>query len=592
MKNFKNNAMKNKFWLYGVMTSMALLMLFFNNCKGSSEQGIELKSTTGSSNLTEDPTGPNPTGVEGTLCEQDIKNLFARGWQKFLVTNCQTCHSNGPGKGRFANSDVNLAYSEFEQIGYVKVSNNAISSSHNPPYSGIQHTQVVNDLKLEWQKGLQDYDTCTGTNTSITQESQASKITLKSTSQVIGLVADGDKKVLTWTINSDLTRIKGTESLPNIPNGKFSITVTRYKNSSGFTYYTFSSPTIHGASVDTLIEGIFINLNGLLLNYPTTFSFVNKSIRSGSGNDLSGLVSTGALVAPKVVLPTDQLEISFINISQTSMPPAAPPINVNLLGSKTTVVAKGTGFIDLSIGLTAASTEPIIVTLSENNDLCGTASTLTNSNTLFKIASTTCLPDVYGQICPGGICAAEAKNFGRARSVMGATYKRYDWDYKFPINSVTFQPGELTKVLRIYFSKDIRLEKNRVLTLDIASSLGPVNIGANKTVHYIINKYDNPVPSGAYLTFSELMNPSSGILGQNCTACHNSTDKAGNYDMTDYELMIANQVLIPFDVNSKMFLRMNPTPDYLGKPMPLDGFLTPDKRLEVQLWIQAGAPNN
>lgn len=587
MRNLKNNNRK-KFWLYGVFTSMGLLMLFFNNCKGSSEQAIILQSQAPSSAA----NSTNPTNINGTLCEQDIKNLYARGWQKFLITNCQTCHSNGPGKGRFAHADTNIAYAEFEEVGYVKISNNAISTSHNPPYTGIQHTQAVNDLKLEWQMGLQDYAKCTGTDTTVTQESQASKITLKSTAQTIGLANDGDKQVFTWTINSDLTRIAGSEALPNIPNGKFSITVNRYKNSSGFTYYTFTSPTIHGATVDTHIEGIFIRLNGLLLNYPTTFSYINTNVRSGTANDLSGLISTGGLVAPKLVLPTDQVEISFINIAPTVLPAPAPPLSVNLLGSKTTIVPKGTSFIDLSIGLSAAASEPIIVTLSENNNLCGTASTLVNSNTLFKVVSSTCLPDIYNVVCPGGTCATEVKNFGRARSDVGATYKRYDWDYKFPVNSVTFKVGETSKTLRVYFSKDIRYEQNRVLTLDIASTFGPVNIGANKNVNYIINKYDNPVPSGAYLTFSELMNPNSGILGQNCTACHNSKDLAGSYDMTDYDLMIANQVLIPGDVNSKMFLRMNPTPDYLGKPMPLDGFLTPDKRLEVQLWIQAGAPNN
>lgn len=577
---------RNKFWIYGIVFSMSFLMLFFNNCNGNPEQPKEMSSTAGDSSTL------SPTGAQGTLCEQDIKNLYARGWQKFLITNCETCHSNGPGKGRFSNADVNLAYTEFEAIGYIKVGNNAISTGHNPPYSGIQHTQVVNDLKLEWQKGLQDYAVCTGKSASVTQESQASKITLKTTVQATGLEKDGDKKVLTWTINTDLTRIKGTESLPNIPNGKFSITVARYKNSSGATYYTFSSPTLHGATVDTHLEGIFININGLLLNYPTTFSYIDSNIRSGSGNDLTGLISTGSLVAPKITVPTDQIQVSFINISQTALPPVPPPLKVSLLGAKTKIVPKGTSFIDLTIGLTAAATEPIIVTLSENNDLCGTASTLTNSNTLFKVVTSTCLPDIYNAVCPGGDCVATAKDFGRARSEIGATYKRYDWDYKFPLKSVTFQPGENSKTLRINFSKDIRFEKNRVLTIDIATTLGPVTIDTNKTQNFIINKYDNPVPSGAYLTFSELMNPNSGILGQNCTACHNSKDVAGNYDMTDYELMIKNQVLIPGDVSSKMFLRMNPTPEYLGKPMPLDGFLTPDKRLEVQLWIQAGAPNN
>lgn len=569
-------------------------MLFFNNCQGSREEALQLQtmpSTAGTTTGSGD-SATSPTGATGTLCEQEIKNLYARGWQKFLVTNCQSCHASGPGKGSFANTDLNLAFSQFEQVGYTKVSANAINANHNPPYSGIQHTQVVNDLKLEWSKGLQDYAQCTGTSTYVPQATQAEKITLKTNVQTIGLANDGDKKVLTWTINSDLTRTKGEAPLPNISGGKFSLTVSRHKNGGGFTYYTFSSPTLHGASVDTRIEGIFINLNGLLLNYPTTFSYVDKSIRSGSGNDLSGLISTGALVTPKVVTPTDQVSISFINISQIVMPPPPPPIAVNLVAAKTTVVAKGTSFIDLSLTLSTPALEPIVVTLSENTALCGDTSTLTNSNTLFKVISATCLPDVYNMVCPNGSCVAAAKDFGRARSNIGTTYDRYDWDYKFPVNSVTFSTGQNSKTLRVYFSKDIRYEKNRVLTFDIASASGAATIGSNRTVNYIINKYDNPVPNGSILTYSELMNPNSGILGQNCISCHNSKDLSGNYNITDYDLMIANKILIPGDVNSKMFVRMHPTPEFLAKPMPLNGFLTADKILEVELWIKAGAPNN
>lgn len=586
------NLINSKLWKYALATSIGMLILFFNNCKSSSENAMQLQSL-GSGSGNEPLTLPTgPTSATGTLCEQDIKNLYARGWQKFLVTNCSSCHSNGPGKGRFAATDVNLAYSEFELVGYTKVSSNATNPGHNAPYTGLQHTQVVNEMKLEWQKGLQDFATCSGTAVGVPQETQIEKISLKSTDQNIGLTTDGASKVLTWTVNSDLSRIKGTGALPSVAGGKFSITVTRLVNAGGFTYYTFSRPTFHGATVDAHIEGVFINLNGILLNYPTTFSFISKDIRAGTLNDITGLISTGSLVVPKVVSPTDNVSISFIDIKQVSLPPPPPPTTVSLAGARTVLVPKGTGFIDLTVTLSAPAAEPIVVTIVENTDLCGTASTITNSNSLFKVASPTCLPDVYAAVCPGGSCVAAAKDFGRARQDVGATYKRFDWDYKFPASSVSFTLGESSKTLRVYFSKDIRREQNRVLTLGISSVLGAVNIGANNTVNYVITKHDNPIPNGSTLTFSELMNTTSGILGQNCTACHNSTDLAGNYDMTDHELMIKNGVLVPGDVSSKMYMRMHPTPEFLGKPMPLNGFLTQDKILEVELWIKAGAPNN
>jgi len=582
------NSIRSTFWKSTVVAAIAVMALFFNNCKGKTE---------GAMNLDETAAGAaQGSGATGTLCEQDIKNLYARGWHEFLKTNCSICHSNGPGKGRFAASDLEIAFTEFQNVGYVKVSSNAVNPTHNPPYSGVQHTQVVNEMKVEWQKGLQDYAACTGDSTVIPQESQIEKISLRSVAKVLGTANDGVPTPITFDLNTEITRVKGTDPLASVPGAKFTIYVTRLKNAGGFTYYSFSSPKVHGSTVDVQVEGIFISLNGFLLNYPTTFSYVNKGIRGGSTNtgvgDVSGLISTGSLVAPKVILPTDTVTISFINVTKVTLPPPPPPITVNIAGSRTVVVSPGTGFIDVGINLSAAAVEPVVVTLAENNDLCGTAVTLINSNTLFKTLSASCLPEVYNVVCPSGSCAAAAKDFGRARSVTGATYNRFDWDYKFPTNSVTFNPGEAAKTLRVYFSTDTRYEKNRVLTFDIASVLGAVNLGSNTTVNYVVNKYNNPVPDADILTFTQLMAPSSGILGQNCVKCHNSTDNAGGYDMTDYQMMISRRVLVPGDVNSKMYVRMHPTPEFLAKPMPQDGFLEQPKILEVEKWILDGAKNN
>lgn len=569
------------------------MILFFNNCKGKSEGALNLDEAA-SNTAAGGSTGGS--GASGTLCEQDIKNLYARGWQQFLQTNCSVCHSNGPGKGRFANADLELAYSEFQSVGYVKVANNAVNPSHNPPYSGVQHTQTVNEMKVEWQKGLQDYAACTGDTSVVPQESQIEKITLKSVAKAIGSAADGVPTPVTFDLNTEISRVKGTDPLASVPGAQFTIYVTRLKNASGFTYYTFSSPKIHKATVDVQVQGIFISVNGFLLNYPTTFSYVNKGIRMGSTNtgvgDVSGLISTGSLVAPKVILPTDTLSVSFINITRVTLPAPPPPVTVNIASAKTVVVTPGTSYIDVNLSLSSAVTEPVVVTLDENNDLCGTAVTIQNSNTAFTSVNSTCLPEIYNVVCPSDSCVAAARQFGRARSVIGTTYNRYDWDYKFPSHSVTFNPNETSKTLRIYFSTDSRYEKNRVLTLDISSVLGSVNLGTNTSVNYIINKYTNPVPNADILTFSQLMQPNSGILGQNCVKCHNSDAIAGGYDMTDYQLMLSRRVLVPGDTSSKMYVRMHPSPETLAKPMPLDGFLDQARILEVEKWILDGAKNN
>ncbi len=576
-----NVLFKKRIGNLAAVSSILLMLFFFNNCNS------RLESTASSP-----PGADSNSGSTTGLCEDELKNLYARSWHQFLKTNCAICHSNGPGKGRFANADVNIAYDEFTQIGYSKISSNAVNPAHNAPYSGVQHTEAINTLKVEWQTGVLENAKCSGATTDVSPVSQAEKITLRTTDALIGLTKDGDKKVLIWTVNSDLQRVKGTEAPPNIAGAKIAITVTRHKNSAGATYYDFTAPTLFDAAVDVRVQGIFINLNGFLLKYPTTFSYVDKNIRQNSKNDLSGLLSFGSLATPKAVVPTDTVSLSFIDISQVSLPPLPPPVTVNLLSAKVLVVPKNTEFHDFTIALSSPAVEPVIVTISENNDLCGTAITYTNANTQFKTVSPTCLKEVHDVVCPSGSCSAAAKEFGRAKSVVGTTWNRFDWDYKFPVNTVSFNIGESTKTLRVYFSKDIRLEKNRVLTFDITSVLGLVVVGSNKTTSFVLNKFDNPTPNANILTLTELMNESAGILGQNCVKCHNSAKIAGGYDMTNYDWMIKNRVVVPNDVNSKMYVRMHDTGASLVKPMPFDGFLPAAMILEVEHWLLNGALNN
>ena len=583
---------KNK-KIISILTSLSViggLLFLFNNCQVNLQSdNLVLEKTSLSAAAGSTTTTP----IGGTMCEQEILNLYSRGWHDFLKTNCAICHSNGPGKGKFANADINTSYADFQEIGYTKIANNAVNPNHNPPYSGVQHTQAVNELKVEWQKGLADFEKCSGTKVdSGAVETQYDKITLKTIGKQIGLAKDGDKKILTWDLGKEMSRIKGTDAIDDLGGAQFAITVTRLRNSSGATYYTFSSPTVFGSNKDIRIQGVFISLNGFLLNYPTTFSYLDNSIRKGSKNDLTGLLSTGSLVAPKVVLESDALSLSFINVTAVELPAATPPLAVTLGNNSPILVTPTTGYVDISVNLNGPAVEPIVVTLSENTDLCGTATTLDNSNTLFQNISTTCLPDVNTYLCANGNCTADDKKIGQARSVVGATWNRYDWDYKFPTKAVTFSLGDTSKTVRINFSKDIRNEYNRYLKVSIASVLGNTQIGTKSSISFVLNKIKNPKSTSDILTFSELMNPKSGILGLNCVKCHNSQLLAGGYDMTDYELMLNRKVLIPGDTQSKMYVRMHPTPEFLAKPMPQDGFLQQALIYEVERWLLSGAPNN
>jgi hypothetical protein len=572
-----------------------VLLLGFNNCQATKDSALNLETDTANS-LT---PAEGIDGVTGTLCEQDIKRSFGRSWYEFSRTNCATCHATGPGKGRFASSNINTAYDEFMLIGFDKVGKNATNPNHNPPFTGTQHFMEINSYKVEWLKNLEKYSVCSGDYSVAPTEPQIDKISISSTEKEIGLTADNQTKVISWTINNDIKRQAGKPGNdPNIPGGVFSISVGRYKNSAGATYYTFFSPTLNGQTVDVNVNGLFVSLNGLLLKYPSTFSFLNVDVRKIQdivGDNKSTLVSGGSLVAPKYVVPGDTLSVSFIDLKQISLPPPPEPNYLNISSSNTNIIGTGETFKDITLSLTRPAEEPIVVSMSENTDLCGTNFTITNDNSpgSMKKLGTGCLPSVYAAICPGGGCSDEVLTYGRSRSNIGSTFNRFDWDHKFTNLNVTFMSGEQTKTIRIDFSTNIRKEVNRVLTMEVSSINGAGLLGPNITTHFAVRKYNNPDSTPGVQRYSELMDRRFGILGLNCVKCHNSTDNAGGYDMTNYDMMVTNGVLVPsVPTASKMYFRMNPSLGNLAKPMPLDGFRPLDQVIEIEKWILDGAKNN
>ncbi|MBX9766146.1 MAG: hypothetical protein K2X47_02655, partial [Bdellovibrionales bacterium] len=326
--------------------------------------------------------------------------------------------------------------------------------------------------------------------------------------------------------------------------------------------------------------------NGRLLNYPTTFRYVEMGIRSGSTiNDASSLISTGSLVAPGILSSLDQISVSFESIAQTQLPPPAPPVTVNFVGAVNRWTNATTDYVDVTLQLSRAPDMPATVTISADTSApCNTQSPFVDISTC-DTALSTFICATAG--CPG------TRTLGRARSIVGTNYNRFDWDYKFNATSVVFGLGDTQKTVRIFFSKDIRKENNRLFTLQIDANLINAQRGAQSKINFVIDKMSNPTPPVNVPTFTQLMQ-SSGVLGFNCVKCHNSRDLNGGYDMTNYALMISKGVVVPNSVDSLMYSRMNPSsPAYqFNSPMPIEGALPVEYRKEVETWLLNGAANN
>lgn len=571
------------------------MMLFgYTNCsspKTNSDEAVLSPDNNGGSS----GNGNIPPVQGSDACESALMTLYARGYHQFAKANCVLCHANGPGKGKFANSDVYVAFPEFQGIGYSLISNNAVSATHNSPYTGSQHIGTIAELKTEWQKGLADFDTCRG---QISNPSPTATIRYETTKKVSPLTAAKTADKIIWNLPTELTAVEAGAVLPSAPGGKLEIAVSSGRTAEGEQYYLFSQPRIYGSSTDLHLKRMYVKINNRLLNYQTTFRYMDAKVYASTVSSSASLLSTGTLVIPGALSSADQISLGFESIQTVVLPNPPAPLLVQFDGGVVRDTVSGSSFLDVDVVLSRDSTDSTIVNVDLLNDTQTCFKDVTNANvsTSYKtIGGATCFQEVKDAVCPGGTCAADTLSMGRARPKQGVTFNRFDWDYSFTATALVFAPHEMRKTIRIPISTDVRKEKNRLLSLSINGVTGVAQVGTAAKIHVVFKKLNNPAPTLGVATFSELMRAGTGILAQNCLECHNSNTLAGGYDMANFGLMLQNQVLVPGNpANSKMFIRLNPNdPKAQGlQPMPLTGFMDPELVAEVRKWILDGAKNN
>lgn len=542
----------------------------------------------------------------GDLCEDTLRELFAAGYYPFVRQNCAQCHATDSSRPQFASPDVNWAYQVFQARGYQKVSSNAVSPSHQPPSTGTQHTQTINELKLKWQQGVGEYNECKGLPPETVSVDPKDILTVQTADKKIPVMKVNEEKVLTWDLTKELSLLKPNTSLPKLgTSAQFQITVTHRQNAAGQDYYAFRDPIIFNNASDVKIKTIYIKLNTRLIMYPSTFKYINKDIYAGSTNsgENIGLLSTGGLVALGTVTSQDFVNIAFETLEPQTLGPRPAPVTIGFTSTMYGAVRSNVPAnrdISFEVASNIPPDSPVVVSVDPVNDnVCGAT-----GDNAFTV-NDDCLKPVYDYMKTLGLTGPNDLKFKKARLITdGGDYNRYDWDYKIISNSFNlYTAAGQRKSAVIRFSSDIRYENNRVLRLraNVMSNNGKVS-STNSDMYVIILKSTNPIPPANEVTFSSLMRAGTGTLVMNCVKCHNSRDLNGGYDMTNFDLMVTKRVVIQDAANpdyaadnSKMFNRMNP--DYPGNanlsPMPLDGYLTNDQLIDqVRQWIRSGAKNN
>lgn len=544
----------------------ATLLVAFNNCgKGqTAESMMGDMSSIGSSVY-------NSVDV----CNEEDITVFQRGYHQFLAEACKNCHISGPGKGTFASPDISSAFNGFTMLGYDKISQYAVNNSHNPPYTGSHNLEIVNTLRLQWQSYQKEKSACGSGGNAATEDkpfkpefetsSQSipkvnSSITTVTVNGTATQVTTFERKVLTWELNNTLFSVAG-KSVPNLVGAQLSVTVTGFKISTGETAYLVTLPTLKVGSNSLHIQGLNFRINGFAVGYATTFKKTDKNVYQNT----SALLAPGSLVAVGPLGESDTLSVQFGNIEIVNLPVPPPPPSVQFSLSSMTILPSQLGFankVTVAVSISGENLESISVPINfaSPGDYTG-AEVAANS-----------LTDVGGQ-------------------------NRFDWDYRLAegsSNSLTFKPGQKTASFDIVFSDDERFDVNKILKLSIGTPLG-ASIGINRNLVISLPNY-NPEYLGSAPTFALLMK-STSVLGKNCVKCHNSVQKQGGYDMTDYADMKQRGIILPGNLDGnahKMYRRMNAdAPNLEGlQSMPLDGFRP---RLEVDMvnqWILDGAKNN
>lgn len=579
-----------------------VMLLQFNNCSKYQPPDMSSASTSEPSNSSSSSSGLTKTG---DLCEDTIRLLFADGYYQFVRQNCTQCHATDSSRPQFASPDVNWAYQVFQARGYQKVSSNAVSPSHQPPATGTQHTQVINELKLKWQQGVGEYNECKGLPTETVSVDPKDILTVQTADKKIGKLAVNAELVLSWDLTKELSVLKPNITVPNLgKTSSFQIKVTHRKNAAGQDYYTFHDPIVYNNATDVKIKTIYVKLNSRLIMYPSTFKYTNKDIYASStttGENI-GLLSTGGLVALGMVSEFDFVNVAFETLEPQTLGPRPAPVTIgftNIMGGQITSSNPSTRDVGFEVSSNLPPDTPVVVSVEPVNDAaCGAT-----GDNAFTV-SDTCMKPVYDYMRAQGLGDATNLQFKKARNVTdGGDFNRYDWDYKVITSSFNLYLADQRKNAVIRFSTDIRRETNRVLRLrvNVMSNNGKVST-TNSDMYVVILKANNPALANGEVAFSSLMRAGTGTLVMNCVKCHNSRDLNGGYDMTNFDLMVTKRVIIQ-DANnpdyaadnSKMFNRMNP--DYPGNsslsPMPLDGYLTEESRIDqVRQWIRSGAKNN
>lgn len=229
------------------------------------------------------------------VCSGDHKVDFSKTYYPFFKTNCASCHSNAA-PVNFAQNSLEASFIEFEKTNVDKIRQYALNPNHGSGAGGPEHQAAIDSAAAS-------YASCKdvgGGSAAITARTTALAMTATTTAAL-------------RTIDLDSQMQMGAG---NFGGAKLHFQV-RTDVVSGMQVYYIIKPSLQTASSGIAIKGIYIRINGTLIETATTFTGVNKTFNPGTagltGQTPNGNLSLGTAVieVPGGVVATDTVQFEF-----------------------------------------------------------------------------------------------------------------------------------------------------------------------------------------------------------------------------------------------------------------------------------------
>lgn len=309
--------------LVGTISGALLLVTAFQNC-GQSLEGFQVNEKTqvdgqnvdqtGNGSDTESNTGDDEGSSEeqstGDLCEDQLYAKFGSGYYVFLKNNCASCHNGDHEAPAFASKNSMMSYQVFKDKGYQLVSTNAVSASHNPPYTGTHNSGTISSLKKEWETAVSSWMECKGgsvvdKSVVTAYKTNAAIVTNKATASYWGSFA--------WNMSTAADMPANSAKFPLSVSVEAQVAMVG-GNQVG---YAVRNPTMSltTGTAKYRVKGLFFYVNDKLLDSATVYRNIDAVICAGMPVNLAPVGNAQLLVLSNIKT-TDKFALQFTSIEK------------------------------------------------------------------------------------------------------------------------------------------------------------------------------------------------------------------------------------------------------------------------------------